>query len=369
MSKGLRIAVNCRSILLTRRTGIGRYTYHLLEALGQIDQANEYILHTPKALFDFKRRLPDFSGYKNLRRYPDYFKQGAGRYDVYHFPCLGDISSYTGKLVVTIHDFVYKTWPQTHTPQAVESMERCMQAVAEKADHIICISENTRRDLHRLYNVAYEKSSVVYNGVDHDMFRPLSSQERLAAAGGLKTLGIERPYVLYVGTIEPRKNLDGLLEGFALLKAGKAFDGLLVVAGMKGWMMESLRERIKGLGIEKDVVFTGFISDETLRLLYNMAEVFVFPSLYEGFGFPIVEAFCCGAPVVTSATSSCAEIAGDAAVTVDPQDTGKIARAMEQVLTDQTLKKSLQEAGLKRAQEFSFLTMARKTLDVYRKIV
>lgn len=365
----MRIAINCRSILLSQRTGIGRYTYHLLDSLGQIDLANEYILHAPKRLFSFKRHLPDFQRYRNLKRSMDYFNRGVGRCDIYHFPCPDEIGSYTGKLVVTIHDLIYKTYPQAHTPQTIELTERYMQTIVAKADRIICTSGNTRRDLHAFFNMPLTKTCVVYNGVDHNIFYSLPAQERAQAAGHLKGLGIDKPYILYVGTIEPRKNLTSLLESFALLRSKKSFQGQLVVAGMKGWMLESTGELIKKLGIGQDVVLTGFVSDGQLRQLYNMAEVFVFPSFYEGFGFPILEAFCCGAPVITSNTSSCAEIASDAALTVDPRDIKAMTKAIEQVLTDKPLKESLRQAGFKRAKDFSFLTTAENTLDVYRKII
>lgn len=363
----MRIAINCRSILLSQCTGIGRYTYNLLDSLGEIDQSNEYILHVQKRLFDFKRNLPDFSRYKNLKSRVDYFHQGIGKSDVYHLPSPSAIGSYEGKLVVTVHDLVYKMYAQSHTPQTIELTEQYMQAIAAKAHRIICISENTRRDLHAHFDISPERTCVVYNGVDHNIFYSLSSQERLDAPGHLKDLGIDRPFVLYVGTIEPRKNLHGLLESFALLKKKKVFHGQLVVAGMKGWMVESIGELIKKLGLERDVLFTGYVSDAQLRLLYNMTEVFVFPSFYEGFGFPILEAFCCQAAVITSQTTSCAEIASLAALTINPQDTKAMAQAMEHVLTDKALKASLQKAGLKRAQEFSFASTARQTLAVYQR--
>jgi len=159
-----------------------------------------------------------------------------------------------------------------------------------------------------------------------------------------------------------------LLESFALLRSKRAFQGQLVVAGMQGWMMESIDGLIKELDIQKDVIFTGFVSDAQLGLLYNMAELFVFPSFYEGFGFPILEAFCCGTAVITSNTSSCAEIASQAALTIDPKDPKEMAGAMERVLTNKNLKTSLRRAGLKRGQEFSFLTTVRDTLNVYNKI-
>ena len=137
---------------------------------------------------------------------------------------------------------------------------------------------------------------------------------------------------------------------------------------MKGWLVDNIAGLVKKLGIQSDVIFTGYVSDGNLRQLYNLAEVFVFPSFYEGFGFPILEAFCCGAAVITSQTSSCGEIAGKAAITVGPQNTTAMADAMEQVLTDKTKKESLRQAGLKRAQEFSFLLTAQRTLEVYEKI-
>jgi len=365
----MRIAINCRSILLSQRTGIGRYTYNLLDNLGKIDHTNEYALHAPKQLFDFKRRLPDFFRYNNFKNQIDFFHWGIGKSDIYHLPSPDIIGPYSGKLIVTIHDLIYKTYPQAHTPATIESTEKYMQAIAAKADKIICISENTRRDLHSIFNIPLEKSCVVYNGVDHDLFFPISAHERLEAVNQLKGIGIPKPYVLYVGTIEPRKNLKGLLESFALLKAKKVFQGQLVVAGMKGWMQESLGDLIKKLDIQSDVVFAGFVSDVQLRRLYNLAEVFVFPSFYEGFGFPILEAFCCGAPVITSRTSSCGEIASDAAVLTDPSDSKAIASAMEQVLTDKTLKKTIRQAGLKRAKEFSFLNTAKQTLNVYHGLL
>ena len=350
----MRIAINGRSILLSQRTGIGRYTYHLLDNLGKIDHTNEYILHAPKRLFDFKRRLPDFSRYKNFKNRIDYFGLGIGKSDIYHLPCPDIIGPYSGKLIVTIHDLIYKTYPQSHTPQAIEMTEKYMQAIAAKADQIICISENTRRDLHAFFNIPHEKTCVVYNGVDHVYFILYPKKNVFMRQNSLSTLGIDQPYILYVGTIEPRKNLSGLLESFAGLKSKNIFQGQLVVAGMKGWMVENIGALIKQLGLEQDVIFTGFISDVQLCQLYNMSELFVFPSFYEGFGFPILEAFCCGTAVITSQTSSCVEIASDAALTIDPTDTKAIAEAMERVLTDKTLKRIFSPGRIKTGQGIFF---------------
>ena len=219
----MRVAINGRSILLKQRTGIGRYTYHLLDSLGKLDHTNEYILHAPQRLFDSKRNVPDFLRYKNFKSHVDRFQRGVGKADIYHLPCPDVIGPYEGKLVVTVHDMIYKTYPQSHTSQTIALTEKYMKTIVAKADKIICISENTRRDLHSFLKFPHEKSCVVHNGVDHDIFYPLSLQERLKAAGLLKDLGIDSQYVLYVGTIEPRKNLNGLLESFALLKSKNSF--------------------------------------------------------------------------------------------------------------------------------------------------
>ena len=365
----MRIAINCRSILLNQLTGIGRATYHLLDSLGAIDHANEYILHAPKRLLDFKRHLPDFSRYHNFKRRVDFFSRGAGEVAIYHYPSPDAIVRAPGKLVVTVHDLIYKAYPQSQTSQSIELTEKYMQAIAAQAHRIICVSENTRRDLHAFLNIPVDKTCVVYNGVDHKTFYPLSEEQRRQAASRLRVWGIDKPYVLYVGTLEPRKNLTGLLDSFAGLKSKKVFHGQLVIAGMKGWMQDSIGRVIEQLGIKRDVIFTGFVSDDQLRELYNLAELFVFPSFYEGFGFPILEAFSCGVPVVTSKTSSCGEIAGEAALTVDPQDPSRIAQAMTQILQDKMLKKSLRQTGFKRAQEFSFAATARETLAVYQQMV
>jgi glycosyltransferase involved in cell wall biosynthesis len=366
----MRVALNCRSILLNQRTGIGRYTYHLLDSLGQIDQGDQYLLHAPKGLFSFRRRLPDFPDYKNFIPHADYFNRGVGVCDIYHYPCPDAVHPWgKAKIIVTVHDLIYKAWPQGQTPHCRELTEKHMQKIVTGADMVICISENTRRDLLFYLNVPLEKTCVVYNGVDHGMFYVLSAQQRLEAAGRLRELGIHGPYVLYVGTIEPRKNLAGLLESFAWLKSRKLFEGSLVVAGMKGWMSEGIGALMKRLNIQNEVIFTGFIEDGQLRDLYNLTELFVFPSFYEGFGFPVLEAFCCGAPVVCSQTSSCRELADGAAVGIDPVDVKAMGDAMARVLSQKSLQTSLGQAGQKRSKEFSFLATARHTLNVYEKIM
>jgi glycosyltransferase involved in cell wall biosynthesis len=206
---------------------------------------------------------------------------------------------------------------------------------------------------------------VIYQGVDAQIFYRMD--DAAAQESFLKAHGIEGPYILFVGTIEPRKNLVNLLEAFSILKQRK-YPGRLVIAGMQGWMSDDLKAFVSKLGVESFVTFLGFVEDSGLRVLYNKADVFAFPSFYEGFGFPIVEAMSCGAPVVTSDTSSCAEVAGDAALTVSPRDPKAIAEAITKIHDDRVLRGRLIENGLERSRQFSFVSTAKETLKVYQEL-
>lgn len=357
----MRIAISCRSILLKSRTGIGRYTYHLIDSLGKIDPYNSYVLYAAKRLFDHKRRLPAFH-YQNMKARMDYFNAGPGKADVYHMPFIGNIDRFDGKYIVTVHDLIYKAYPQGHTQATIDLSQSQMEQVIKRADHIICISSSTRRDLHRFFDYPQDQTSVVLNGVDHDIFYPLSDQTETKTF--LRSLGVDGDFILSVGTIEVRKNLEGLLRARAILKT----DLPVVVAGMQGWMTEKIAPLIKELKLDGKVIFTGYVSDAQLNMLYNTCKVFVFPSFYEGFGFPIVEAFCTGAAVVSSNSSSCAEVASDAALIVDPNEPRSIAAGMEQIISDTKFANALREKALKRAQEFSFVKTAQETLKVYNQV-
>ncbi len=367
----MRIAISCRSILKQNSTGIGRYTYQLINSLGHIDTTNEYYLYAAKRLFDRKRKLPIFSA-KNFLPKRDYFNRGffptVGPIDVCHIPSPEYINLKKSPVVVTIHDLIYKTYPQSHPQDAINILESQMKSIVTHADHLICISHATRRDLHKFYDIPQEKTSVIYNGVNHQMFNPVTSAEEGQVKDVLNMHGIDRPYFLYVGTIEPRKNLQGILQALEQLKQKNNFNGYLVVVGMKGWMIDHIEPMIKKLQLEQMVKFLGFVTDSQLRMLYNQCQAFVFPSLYEGFGFPIVEAFACKAPVITSNTSSCVEIAGEAALTIDPNNVDDLRTAMNVMLNDNNKRQHFIDQGFKRAQTFSFDQTAKETLNVYSTV-
>ncbi len=365
------IALNGRSILNPQPTGIGRYTYHLLEHLGQVDPKTQYQLYVQKRIFDFKRKIPHFKN-KNIIVKVDYFKRGVkstlGDFDVYHAPSPEFLSLNDARIIVTVHDLIYKTYPQGHTQETIRTAEQQLQEIVKRATKIICCSRSTQRDLHQFFKLSQYQSCVIHQGVDHNIFYPLAFKEREQALKYLTKIGISQPFLLFVGTIEPRKNLVNALKALAKLKENKDFSGRLAIAGMRGWLSEDIGKTIEALQLKENVIFLGYVTDEELRYLYGMAEVFLFPSFYEGFGFPILEAFCCGAAVVTSNVSSCPEVAGDAALLVDPSSPEAIAEAVSKIFKDSSLKMSLQQKALKRAQDFSFLKTAQETWSIYKEV-
>jgi glycosyltransferase involved in cell wall biosynthesis len=218
----------------------------------------------------------------------------------------------------------------------------------------------------RLLKVPESKVHVIYEA-PAPAFRPIRQRQRLEEVR--RRYGLAQRFILYVGTIEPRKNLPRLLEAFARLCRDDGIPHQLVLVGARGWGCEAVFQRIASLGLRDRVRFLGYIPFEDLAPLYNLGEVFLFPSLYEGFGLPVVEAMACGTPVITSANSSFGEIAGGAVVTVDPHDVDSIAWNLKRLLDDPDLRRAVGEKGLARARQFSWRQTAERTLEVYQRVV
>jgi glycosyltransferase involved in cell wall biosynthesis len=367
----MHIAINCRSFSKKEFTGIGRYASSLVNALAEIDTANRYSLYTSRGFSRIKRTFP-LARARNFSVRCDWLRRGPWKtlksVDVYHAPSPEVINGAAAKVVVTVHDLIYKTYPQGHTPQTLRLTERQFASFIPKAAKIICSSQSTLNDLRAYFSVEQSRACYIHQGVDKNIFYPIEERQMRIAQEAVRLKGVEGPFLLFVGTIEPRKNLQGALKAFAWLKQKRIFKGKLAVIGMPGWKSEGLSALIDQLGIRPDVVFVGFVTNDELRAFYNLAEVFVFPSFYEGFGYPILEAFSCKAAVVASNVSSCPELAGDAALTVDPNSPEDIARAVARILGDEALKSSLREKALQRASAFDNLKMARATLKVYEEV-
>jgi glycosyltransferase involved in cell wall biosynthesis len=265
--------------------------------------------------------------------------------------------------VVTVHDLGYLYYPQAHRLLDRLYLDLSTRYSARAATHLIADSSATKHDLIERYGIEPYKITVVYPGYDEATFQPVRDEEAIEAVKA--KYDIAGDYILFVGTLQPRKNLIRLIEAYWKLEAGS---WKLVIAGKKGWLYQEIFRWVEELGLGKKVVFTGYVPEGGLPALISGARLFVFPSLYEGFGLPVLEAMACGTPVVCSNVSSLPEVAGDAAVLVDPLDVEGLAAAMERVLDDEDLRAELIERGFEQAKRFSWERCARETLDVLESI-
>jgi glycosyltransferase involved in cell wall biosynthesis len=245
--------------------------------------------------------------------------------------------------------------------------QRWLPACVRNSDIIIADSDNTKQDIIKFLKVAPEKIKVVYLAASEN-FKPLPKTD--SQKSQLKRYGIARRYILNVGTIEPRKNIPLLIEAFGgYIKESKQNSLLLVIAGKKGWDYQRCLQKVKEVGLEDNVIFCNYVADNDLPLLYNFAEVFICPSFYEGFGLPVLEAMCCGAPVICSNRSSLPEVAADAACYIEPDSIDSIKSAIKRLMEDNTLREDLSKKALERSKKFSWTETANKTLDIYREIL
>jgi glycosyltransferase involved in cell wall biosynthesis len=271
--------------------------------------------------------------------------------------------------VVTVHDLGYHRFPEAHTLSQNVYLRWSTRYNARNAARILADSEATRRDLMLYYRVSESRIAVVYPGRDESM-APVVDPVLLAAVRA--RYGIVGPYLLYVGTLHPRKNLVRLVQAFAQLPARDSefplHDLRLVLAGQPGWLYDEIMAQIRRLGLQDRVLLTGYVPDSDLPALLSEAVAFVFPSLYEGFGLPVLEAMACGTPVVCSSTSSLPEVAGEAALLIDPLDVAALAEALFRVVTDQGLRRALVERGFGQAKMFSWQRCAGQVLNVLEEV-
>lgn len=259
-----------------------------------------------------------------------------------------------GVSVVTIHDLGYLTEPDAHPPRTRQMLDLATRWNARAGRRIIAISQQTRDDLVLHYRVPPDKISVVHSGIDHDRFRVMNQSDIQST---LQRLRISQPYIFFLSTIQPRKNLDRLIEAFERLDADNLH---LVIGGASGWLDQPIETRIRNSAAANRIQRLGFVHDDDVPALYNGAEVFALPSLYEGFGMGVLEAMACGCPVVTSNRSSLPEVAGNAAVLVDPHDVTSICDGLHLALSER--RATLRASGFARAQQFSWKQTATLTL-------
>ena len=368
----VRVGIDAR-LLGDFRSGIGRYTSYLVEELGALPGPEEYTLFldgpprgqvgnprlTPYVIENRHRLLWSFHSLPlKLRRLQlDCFHSVTG----YELPFVK-----RSAFVSTVHDLIPLRFPALTPWRYRMAFRLLIRRAIRVADRIIAVSESTRRDLIELLHAPVERIRVIHEAVD-DRFRPLGNQEILAALR--LRYSLPHRFLLFVGLLEPKKNLSGLLQAIACLRrAGRwPSDLRLVVVGDQGWAVGNLPQLVGVLGLEGIVRFLGYVPDSDLPSLYGAAEAFVFPSLYEGFGLPVVEAMACGTPVVASNRGSLPEVAGDAALLLEPDEPEGLAEGIYQVITDPALREEYRQRGLQRARAFSWRRAAEATLTVYHE--
>ncbi len=368
----MRIAIDARKL---RDYGIGTYVRNLLRHLSRIDRQTEYVLlcraadcATVEELGENFRAVPEAApaySFREQLRIPLDLRREA--IDLFHAPHYVLPPLTPCKSVVTIHDCIHLRFPQYLPNRLAYAYARSSLWIAtHRSSRVLTVSEASKRDILRYFSVPESKIDVIPNAIDERFGETPSPDEVLRVR---ERYQLNDPFVLYAGNIKPHKNLERLIEAFHTLRRGGLDTVKLLIIGDEISKYATLRRAVHKYKLHKHVRFFGFVPDKTLAVLYRQAGVFVFPSLYEGFGLPPLEAMASGTPVITSNVSSLPEVVGDAALLIDPYQSDAIADAMRRVLTDQSLREDLRRRGLQRVKEFSWERSVRRVHAIYQEVI
>lgn len=374
----MRIAIDIRRMY---EFGLATYIRNVVRALSRNDRENEYLVVGSPTRFEQLGELPEnfrllplqnpeasFANYIEMQKVVN-----AHNVDVLHVPhTFWRPIFIKAPFVLTVHDlldYMYRAHSRNDVPRVVHSY--MTRQVMNHAARIFAVSNFTKRDLGRLFHVSPEKVEVVYNALDDTFLRGHSTPEEQEMIRG--RYQVESPFLLYAGRISPHKNVARIIEAFSALKADLAKEGAfpdlkLLIIGDEVSKNPDIRRAVIRSGVQHDVRFLGYVSIDVLRVFFDMAKIFVFPSLYEGFGLPPLEAMAHGTPVVASNTTALPEVVGNAAVMVNPENVFEISRALMRVLTDRPLRDRMKAAGLEQAQHFSWDASVQRMLEVYRQV-
>lgn len=360
-------------VLRGRDAGSLRYFQQLLHGLATFGSSNQYTVFADTRLFSearWRKDQFDFHHVVSSRLVPAALQQqlfGAwdelGKLDLLHCPVFVPPLFYTRKTVMTVFDLTFEFYPQTKARTGLFWWTFLGRKGINKANRIITLSASTQNDLCRHFGMASERVRVAYPYAP-SIFKPDVRQAQIAARYKLPAA-----YLLYLGTLEPRKNIPTLLRAFALAKQRGALPHALVIAGQRGWLYQDIFRTVEQLGLKEHVIFLGYVPDEDLPALYSGADLFAYLSWYEGFGLPVLEAMACGTPVLVSNVSALPEVVGDAGLLVAPNDLEQAATEMLRILSDADLRRELSARGLARAQFFSQERFARGILQVYEEVL
>ncbi len=376
---GMRIAIDYTPAI-AQGAGIGRYTRNLVAALAHVDLHDRFTLFsseppTPERDFPHAPNMqPHVVELGNRRltiawhrlRLPIPAELLMGKADVIHGPDFSLPPVLRARRVVTVHDLAFLTHPQCALPALVAYLNRVVPRAVQAADRIIAVSRTTADDLVERLDVPRDKIRVIHLGIDPSFSASRDPEDVTLVS---QRYELETPFVLAVSTIEPRKNYERLIEAFALASSSRDGPRMLVIAGRRGWLYDSVFTTVRRLGLGDRVRFLDYLSDGDLVALYRAAAAVAMPSIYEGFGIPVLEAMASGTPVVCSTAGSLPEVAGDAALLVDPEDVVGLAEALVRLVAEEPLRSTLIARGFARSRSFTWESAARAHVEVYHEAV
>ena len=367
----MQIGIDARLVFYSR-AGIGQYIIHLTKALADLETPDDQFLLLQSRKdktkivenHQFKRASLWTPSHHRLEQPAIRFETARKSLDLLHSPDFIPPFRRNYKSVITVHDLAFLLYPQFMTRESARYYGQIDQAV-RNTDHIIAVSKATKQDLISLLGAPREKITVIYEGCN-PAYQCIDRQQ--AQAYCEKNWGLSENFIFFIGTIQPRKNIPTLLRAYRVLRDRYKRREKLVLAGSKGWLFDEVDQTIKDLKLERDVILIGRVGDAEVNYLYNAAGMLVYPSFYEGFGLPPLEAMTCGTPVIVSKIKVMPEVVGDAALLIDPHDEEDLAVAMKRLLVDIDLRSELIAKGLKRAAKFSWQQAAQETLKVYHRV-
>lgn len=386
----MKIGIDCRTILDPENgeaAGIGHYNYQLVRHLLKIDKQNQYVLFFDRSVKEkrinkFKQKNVEikyfpFSQYKRFLPfvYSNLLVSASierEKLDIFHSPITELPPSYKGTSVVTVHDVAPFRIDNCFDKKECQRLQKIIPETLAKADGIITVSNSTKDDIEYLFEIQDTKIETIYNGLDQRFYKQAGEKDVEQMRFNLKIKG---KYILYLGTLETRKNILGIVKAFEKLKQHKVDGKLkyknykLVLAGQHGRGIKRKLARIEKSEHKKDIIITGYVESDHINALYQEASAFVFPSFYEGFGFPVIEAMAKGVPVIAGNAGAIPEITGNAAVLVDPGKQKEITDALIKIMDNKELRQDLIEKGKKCCRDFCWEKTAQQTLDFYKKIV
>ncbi len=370
----MKIGIDGRAAKWYRGTGIGTYTYQLIKSLSSIDDINDYLIFMPKGLKTELSLAHNFTfadisagcsfNFWDEVNIPNILSDKG--IDIYHVPQNGVGLSLEKACpsIITLHDVIPYRLPETVSKRYIKIFSENIPSIVEACEGIITVSNFSKQDIMKAFNYTEDKIQVTYLAAE-SIYKPMD--KTFSKAFLKRKYALENKYILYVGGFSPRKNISGLIRAYSIF--ADKYNVKLVIAGTRGKSYEDYLELVQNLKITDKVVFPGFIPTQDLPFFYSGAEVFVYPSFYEGFGLPPVEAMACGTPVISSNVTSMPEIIGDAGILVDPKDVIELSKAIEGVLLDKDLWQRLSKHGIKRAAYFSWKKNAMETLSFYNRIM